>query len=345
MTVSFRGCVRIAIAVIAAGSVVWGLTTAPPEPPPGVAVTVELAAAVTQVDAAGSAGSTSAGIPSLFDEIQRGIIPSLGAPAPTPPTPGPIPTPTSTNEAIKNLYNAAEPWVRYGFEVAAYAVGWVPYVGWLSPQIMIFYNFGERIARSITFNVADWLFGPLPFIQGLQNVARDSWNALVQLGIDQWNFWLPPLPPLPPLPLTAQQSTAPHVSATSTLHTEPATTAGPQASADTSPSSRAIGHAPRPNTQSPSLRRAHQVAHNAAAGIVPDGALSGVFRTPGSANAQHPGAAADVGEPVAPAPNRSRPSAGSPTSALANTIHIPREADRSPDQNASDRSPHAVPSP
>jgi hypothetical protein len=54
-----------------------------------------------------------------------------------------------TSSAIKNIYNAAEPWVRYGFEVATYAVGWVPYVGWLSPQIMIFYNFGERIVRSI----------------------------------------------------------------------------------------------------------------------------------------------------------------------------------------------------
>lgn len=61
------------------------------------------------------------------------------------------------------------------------------------------------IVRSITFNVADWLFGPVPFLEGLRNVARDSWNALVQLGIDEWNFFLPPLPPLPPLPLAAKQ--------------------------------------------------------------------------------------------------------------------------------------------
>jgi hypothetical protein len=61
---------------------------------------------------------------------------------------------TSANQAIKNIYNTVEPWVRYGFELATYAVGWVPSVGWLSGQIMIFYNFGERIPRSITFNVA-----------------------------------------------------------------------------------------------------------------------------------------------------------------------------------------------
>jgi hypothetical protein len=39
--------------------------------------------------------------------------------------------------------------------VAAYAVGWIPYVGWLAPQIPIFYNFGERIARSITYTIAN----------------------------------------------------------------------------------------------------------------------------------------------------------------------------------------------
>ncbi|MCV7216901.1 hypothetical protein H7J51_16630 [Mycobacterium crocinum] len=147
--------------------------------------------------------------PSLFDLIGHGvIIPSLGQAPPTPPPATPIPGTTSANTAIKNIYNVVEPWVRYGFELATYAVGWVPYVGWLSGQIMIFYNFGERITRSITFNVADWLFGPLPFIQGLTNVARDSWNALVQLGIDEWNFFLPPLPPLPPLPLAAARQPA-----------------------------------------------------------------------------------------------------------------------------------------
>jgi hypothetical protein len=79
---------------------------------------------------------------------------------------------------------------RYGFDLAAYAVGWVPYVGWLAPQITIFYNFGERIARSITYNTAYWLDGNISFGQGLANVGVDTVNAVIQLGIDQWNFWL-----------------------------------------------------------------------------------------------------------------------------------------------------------
>ena len=38
----------------------------------------------------------------------------------------------SIGSTIKNIYNAVEPWVQYGFELATYAVGWIPYVGWLS---------------------------------------------------------------------------------------------------------------------------------------------------------------------------------------------------------------------
>jgi hypothetical protein len=135
------------------------------------------------------------------------IPPSLGAPLPSPQF-APIVSTTSIGGTIKNVYNSIEPWVRYGFELAAYAVGWVPYVGWLSPQIIIFYNFGERIVRSITFNIADWLDGNVSFGQGLVNVGVDTVNSFIQLGIDQLNFWLPPLPPLPPLPLTAKVTAA-----------------------------------------------------------------------------------------------------------------------------------------
>jgi hypothetical protein len=146
------------------------------------------------------------------------IPPSLGQPFPTPQLPGPVPTPNEFEDAIINTYHAIEPWVRYGFELATYAVGWVPWVGWLSPQIMIFYNFGERIVESLVVNSANWLWGPLPFGEGLGNVARDSWNALLQLGRDEWNFWLPPLPPLP---FTAQQTQEQSVSTATPAAVEP----------------------------------------------------------------------------------------------------------------------------
>jgi hypothetical protein len=152
-------------------------------------------------------------------DLNRFIIPpSAGQPFPTPPQiPGPSPTPNEFEDAIKNTYVAIEPWVQYGFELGTYAVGWIPWVGWLAPQIMIFYFFGESIARTVVFNSADWLWGPLPFVEGYINIAQDKWDAVVQLGRDQLNFWLPGLPPLP---FAARQTTpltavAPDVQATS----------------------------------------------------------------------------------------------------------------------------------
>lgn len=134
---------------------------------------------------------------------------AIGPALPTPPQPPASPlvvTAFEFEDAIINTYDAIEPWVRYGFELGTYVVGWVPWVGWLAPQIMIFYNFGERIVESLVVNSANWLWGPLPLGEGLANIARDSWDALVQLGRDEWNFWLPPLPPLP---FTAGQTAVP----------------------------------------------------------------------------------------------------------------------------------------
>ncbi len=105
----------------------------------------------------------------------------------------------SIDNGIKNVYNAVEPWVRYGFELATYAVGWVPVVGWLAPQIMIFYNFGERITRSVTFNLADVLGGNISLLTGLRNVTVDTINSFITLANDELAFFLPPLPPIPPI--------------------------------------------------------------------------------------------------------------------------------------------------
>jgi hypothetical protein len=170
---------------------------------------VRLAAASVPAAAESVAPQTNI-LGALFSlDLGRFILPpSWGQPFPEPDFGPPTAEPTDFAGAIKNTYVALEPWVHYGFQIAQYAVGWIPYVGWLSPQIDIFYHFGERIVRSIVFNSADWLWGPLPFVDGLRNIAQDSWNALVQLGRDQWNFWLPPLPPLPPLPSSTDDAPA-----------------------------------------------------------------------------------------------------------------------------------------
>jgi hypothetical protein len=194
MELSAHSLVMAGIAVVTASAVAVVPSVRPPAPDLVASPAIRLSAAVQPLT------TLSDNIPSLWDEIRMGIVPSLGAPFPTPPAiPGPSPAPTNFEfeDLIQNTYHALEPWVRYGAEWVTYFVGWIPWVGWLAPQIMIFYNFGERIFHSFVDNSAEWLWGPLPFFEGLGNLAEDSWNALVQLGIDEWNFWLPPLPPLP----------------------------------------------------------------------------------------------------------------------------------------------------
>ncbi len=107
---------------------------------------------------------------------------------------------TSINSAIKNIYNAVEPWVAWGFELAQYVVGWIPVAGYFAPQITILYNFGESIVQSVVFNLDDWIFGPLPFFDGLRNVISDTWDASWNLLWNEITWLLPPLPPLPPIP-------------------------------------------------------------------------------------------------------------------------------------------------
>jgi hypothetical protein len=204
MTAIGRKLATTGIALVGVGAIAIAPTVQTPPPPVAPAVSAVRLAAATTPSVVEPLAQTNAIGALLRLDLGRFIIPpSWGQPFPTPQFPGPSPAPTDFAGTIKSTYVAIEPWVHYGFQLAQYAVGWVPYVGWLSPQIDIFYHFGERIVRSLVFNSADWLWGPLPFVEGLGNIARDSWNSLVQLGIDQWNFWLPPLPPLP---LAAQQA-------------------------------------------------------------------------------------------------------------------------------------------
>jgi hypothetical protein len=186
-----KKAVTAGIATISASAIAVAPSVQPPAPAP--AANIRLAAQVQQA-------ATPFDPFSITDWLGRIVIPpSLGAPFPTPQF-LPQVAPTSLGSFIINAYNAIEPWVRYGFDLAAYAVGWIPYVGWLAPQITIFYNLGERITRSIAYNLGNFLNGQISFGQGLTNVAIDTINSFIFFANDQIAFWLPPLPPIPPLP-------------------------------------------------------------------------------------------------------------------------------------------------
>jgi hypothetical protein len=165
----------------------------PPAPPAAPLKVVHVVSPPIKLAAQVQPTVTATALPNLLIDWLRRIAvpPSAGQPVPTPQFP-PVVAPTSIGSSIKNVYNAVEPWVRWGFDVAAYAVGWIPWVGWLAPQITIFYNLGERIVRSITFNIADWLDRQISFGQGLVNVGVDTINSFIIFANDQLAFWLPP---------------------------------------------------------------------------------------------------------------------------------------------------------
>jgi hypothetical protein len=207
--ISIRSCLTAGVATITAAAVAFVPSVKEPVPAAAPRHVIQIASPPIKLTALVQPAVTSTNLPNLLGEwLQRIVVPpSAGRPFPTPQFP-PVIGGTSIDSTIKNVYNGVEPWVQWGFDVAAYAVGWIPYVGWLAPQITIFYNFGERIARSITFNIADWLGGNVSFFQGLSNVGIDTINSFISLANDQLAFWLPPLPPIPPIgPLAATEAT------------------------------------------------------------------------------------------------------------------------------------------
>jgi hypothetical protein len=200
MNKTVRSCLTAGVATMTAAAIAFVPSVAAPAPQPTATpgATVHVMAMPTEL-AAGSQPLSVAALPKLLgDWIERIVVPpSAGAPVPTP---GVIvaPAPTSVDSFVKNAYLTAEKWVRYGFEWVAYGVGWIPWVGWLSPQVMIFYNLGESITRSIVFNVTDVITLNIGFAQGLNNVARDTVDAFIRFGNQQLDFWLPnfPRPPI-----------------------------------------------------------------------------------------------------------------------------------------------------
>jgi PE family len=108
----------------------------------------------------------------------------------------------SLGDTIKAGYLAIEPWVQYGFNLAAYAAGFVPYVGYLAQQINIFYYLFEPIVQSGLFNTIDLLQGTITFSQGLSNFFDATTTSINQFINNEINwlfgYILPPLPPIPP---------------------------------------------------------------------------------------------------------------------------------------------------
>ena len=78
----------------------------------------------------------------------------------------------------------------------------MPWVGFLAPQILFFYDLFEPMVQSGLFNILDWLGGSITFVQGLNNffaATSASINQFINTEINWFLSFLPPLPPLPPV--------------------------------------------------------------------------------------------------------------------------------------------------
>lgn len=109
---------------------------------------------------------------------------------------------------IQSLYVGAEQWVRYGVNLTAWLVGWVPLVGLLAPQINIFYDLGESMVRSTVFNTTDWLSGTIGFGQALTNIGSETAAAFDDFFTAQQNWIRHFLPPAPPIFPSAEAAAA-----------------------------------------------------------------------------------------------------------------------------------------
>lgn len=113
--------------------------------------------------------------------------------------------PVSIGEAIESLYLSIEPWVQYAFNLAAYAVGWLPWIGILGQQINIFYYLGEPIVQALLFNAIDFLDGTISFDQAVSNIWAATSQSINQFVTNEVNWVFGFLPPPPPVsaPATA----------------------------------------------------------------------------------------------------------------------------------------------
>ena len=216
MTISARAALMAGVATVTASAVLVAPSVQPlPPPKPTIQLAADSSALqpsdpisdyIAQlnayfpqlIDAAGQQLSDPATF--LSDWAERILTPPSFGTAPPPPPPVVIPTPGSIASSLEGAYHAIEPWVQWGFELAAYGVGFIPWFGWLAPQITIFYHFGEGIVHAIAHNTLDWLDGDGTFWQNVGDGVNETINAFIYLANAQIDFWLPSLPPLPPLP-------------------------------------------------------------------------------------------------------------------------------------------------
>ncbi len=110
---------------------------------------------------------------------------------------------TSAGDFVKTAYDTVEPWVAYGFELADYALSYVPVLWWVAPAVDLAYFTIEPLVQAAVYSFADLIdlnFAQIgPDIQaGIAEATQNFLDYSAQWIADLIPF--PPLPPIPPLP-------------------------------------------------------------------------------------------------------------------------------------------------
>ena len=115
---------------------------------------------------------------------------------------------TSAGNAIIVAYDTLEPWVAYGFELADWALSFVPGVWWIAPAIDLAYFTAEPIVQSLVYSFA-YLIDGEPSLIGptLAQGINDAATNFVIFSFE-WLYSIVPLPPIPPFPLLPFASVA-----------------------------------------------------------------------------------------------------------------------------------------
>ena len=204
MTVSVRSYLTVGVAALAAGAVAVAPVHAP-APQSISTAAVRLSAAVQPLVQPANVAAAVLGLVNT----PAPVTPKAAAATSTGTAQAAVTANNAASDTIINAYNAIEPWVQWGFEVAAWAVGYVPYAGYFGSQINIAYSTGEPIVGSWVYSFAYLIGGQVSLIgPTLINGVKQSVTNLVQGEINWILGYLPPLPPIPPFAATAPSTAA-----------------------------------------------------------------------------------------------------------------------------------------
>jgi len=190
MTVSMRSTLAAGLVAVTMSAV----ALVPVAHPQAAAITlpsIQLSASVLPLTqpAAAAAGAVVG---------QNSPRPAAAAALPALPAPVAISATGSAGDTIINAYNAIEPWAQWGFEVAAWAVSYLPWpLGWLGQQINIAYNTGEPLVQAVVYSFAYLIDGQVDLIGPTLMSGINSAVTNLVTGEIAWVLsFLPPLPPI-----------------------------------------------------------------------------------------------------------------------------------------------------